>query len=998
MAKALKIAGAVVAVAGLAIVTGGLAAGASLSFIMSASFGVGSLTVGGLIAASAVLNTAGSLLSPKPKAPATSEANANRLTVSMDVRAFRKTVVGSTAMATDLRDQEWSADQSILHRFIVCASHRCQAIREIWFDDKLAWSATGGVQAPYVGYLDVTPVLEGSAANAINIGARMGNTRRYTGLAYVYLRFKLTGNGKKAESPFASSIPSRVTIVGDGALFYDPRLDSTVPGGSGPMRADDQRTWAWSASACRNPALGLLFFLLGWRIQNPATGEWKLAVGKGIPASRIDLPSFITAANLCDEPVTRADGTTEARYRSDGIYSEGDDPGLVLDNYKAAMNAVLDDADGKIRVTVLHNDLATPIGDLSTSDVMGEFTWLQTPPLTDSVNIIRGGYTDPSANSLYQLVDLPEVKIASPDGIDRPQTVNLALVQSPGQGQRLFKLRLGRAQYGGTFTAVFQATAWKYQKGDVIRFSFLPLGWDKKLFRIADMATQVDGTVPMMLREEHPDIYLAYSNEAAAIKAAAPTTYDPTLWPVQQAIADAGKTAEWSNVSGTEGVVTAIKSAGDKADAITKNLVGDKLSNLLRTPLDEQAAFNIDFGAAAISAASALAKQNLVAIQTFGTRIEDDGSKVAESFEQLTSRLDEAEKKVAGIDVKGEVAAGMTQLRRTIANANYASFEAVDNRIATYGEGVTAWQIKEEKARVEANKAVYKSVDEVGLRVVQEGLDRAGAIKDLRNMLIDENGNLVVERIQGLGTRVTVMLNGKPVTLESAIQTVDTSYKTDVGTVAKSVKTLAARMDDVGGATIEQSFKTVADKVTGLSAEYTLKVQTDRNGRKRVAGMGIASENGVSAIVLTTDTLSIETPDGGDKPLLRADIGGVYMPNVRVDHLSAGAIDFEFLSRQSLRDPAGGYQALPGGFYMMWGQYRQYINSETSLSIVFPIAFPTMCMSFVATPYINSASDVRDLWLQNMGAPSRFGASVYTQAPNVTRQTLDGFDWFAVGY
>jgi hypothetical protein len=553
MAKALKIAGAVVAVAGLAIITGGLAAGASLSFIMSAGFGVGSLTVGGLIAVSAALNTAGSLLSPKPKAPSTSEANANRLTVSMDVRAFRKTVVGSTAMATDLRDQEWSADQSILHRFVVCASHRCQAIREIWFDDKLAWTATGGVQGPYIGYLDVTPVLEGSAANAINIGPRMGNTRRYTGLAYVYLRYKLTGNGKKAESPFASSIPSRVTIVGDGALFYDPRLDSTVPGGSGPMRADDQRTWAWSNSACRNPALGLLFFLLGWRIQNPVTGEWKLAVGKGIPASRIDLQSFITAANLCDEPVTRADGTIEPRYRADGIYSEGDDPGLVLDNYKAAMNAVLDDADGKIRVTVLHNDLAAPIGDLTTADVLGEFTWLQTPPLTDSINIVRGGYTDPSANSLYQLVDLPEVRIPSPDGIDRPQTVNLALVQSAGQGQRLFKLRLGRAQYGGTFTAIFQATAWKYQKGDVIRLSFLPLGWDRKLFRIADTATQVDGTVPMMLREEHPDIYAAYSNEAAAITAAAPTSYDPSLWPVVQGIADAGTTANWSSVADDDG-------------------------------------------------------------------------------------------------------------------------------------------------------------------------------------------------------------------------------------------------------------------------------------------------------------------------------------------------------------------------------------------------------------------------------------------------------------
>jgi len=212
MAKALKIAGAVVAVAGLAIITGGLAAGASLSFIMSAGFGVGTLTVGGLIAVGAALNTAGSLLSPKPKAPSTSEANANRLSVSMELRAFRKTVIGSTAMATDLRDQEWSADQSLLHRFIVCASHRVHAIREIWFDDKLAWTATGGVQGPYVGYLQVVAVLEGSAANAINIGAEIRHSRCCSSCSGGASRTLRTARGNsrstRASRPLASILPA----------------------------------------------------------------------------------------------------------------------------------------------------------------------------------------------------------------------------------------------------------------------------------------------------------------------------------------------------------------------------------------------------------------------------------------------------------------------------------------------------------------------------------------------------------------------------------------------------------------------------------------------------------------------------------------------------------------------------------------------------------------------------------------------------------------------
>lgn len=524
MAKVLKIVGAAFAIAGLAIVTGGAAAGLAFGSLLSTS--VAGISAGALLAAGTVISAAGSLLAPRPKAPDVSTNNADRLTASIDLRAARKIIFGTTAMATDIRDQEFTDSQGFLHRWVVVASHKVNAISQIWFDDKLAWSAGGGVTSDFAGYLTVTPVLEGSAANAINISARMGSSRRYTGCAYVYFRYKLTGNTKKTASPFAQSIPSRITIKGNGAPTYDVRLDSTR-GGSGAHRADDQTTWTWSSDGSRNPALCLLWYMLGWRIQNPDTGVWKLAVGKGIPPARIDFDSFITAANLCDEPVGRSAGGTEPRYRCDGIFGENDDPALVLDSLKACMNAVLDDVDGKIRVTVLHNDLGSPIGSLTTHDVLGEFRWDQTPPLSDTFNIIRGGYTDASDASLFQLVDGPDQSFPSPDGIDRIETINLPLVQSSSQRARLLKQRLQRMLYSGTFSAEFQATAWKFQKGDVIRLTFTPLGFDAKLFRIADMAIRVDGVVPMVLREEHPDIYQWDDDDAAAVVGAEPTRYDP---------------------------------------------------------------------------------------------------------------------------------------------------------------------------------------------------------------------------------------------------------------------------------------------------------------------------------------------------------------------------------------------------------------------------------------------------------------------------------------
>ena len=268
-----------------------IAAVAAIGSVIGGALGIGTLAAAagsmlsigiGALAISTAVVVGNSLLSGKPKVQ-NSKENLERLRASIDPRTPRKSVVGKTALATDIRDEEFTDSQTYFHRFIAVAAHKVHAIREIWFDDKLAWSVGGGVTSEFSGYLWVTPILEGNSGNAINISARMGTTRRYTGCAYVHLKYKLTGNSKKTDSPFAQSITTRITIRGDGAAIYDPRLDSTVAGGTGSHRANYQTTWAWDDDACRNPALVLLFYLLGWEINS------KLAVGKGIPPARIDL-------------------------------------------------------------------------------------------------------------------------------------------------------------------------------------------------------------------------------------------------------------------------------------------------------------------------------------------------------------------------------------------------------------------------------------------------------------------------------------------------------------------------------------------------------------------------------------------------------------------------------------------------------------------------------------------------------------------------------------
>jgi hypothetical protein len=504
--------------------------------------GIGTIAKIGITLGLAVLNA--TLLAPN-KAK-TSPSAVNRLQASLVPTQPREFVFGTTALATDVRYQApTGTNQEYIDQIVAVASHQVQSIDEIWFDNVKAWSLSGGVTATYAGYLTVDVRNPGTSSNGIAIDSVWTASCRLTGCAYLHLRYKTTGASSKATSPFSSSIPSRMTIRGSGALVYDPRFDSTVAGGSGSQRANDQTTWAFAPSGVasgRNPALQLLWYLLGWKIQDPAALTWKLAVGKGIPPARLDLPSFITAANICDETVTLAVGGTEPRYRADGVFSEGDDPSTVVQGLLAATNGWLDDGGGKIALNVYKNDLATPALTLTGADILGNELWQQTPSIDQMPNIGRGRYVDPSDTSLYQLVDYPEVRLTSVDGIDRIDSTDYAVVQSPSQVQRLQKQKLQRLQFPGRYSANFGPRAWRLTRGKVVQLSHPGMGWTNKLFRVVTISLGTSGVVAMTLAEEDASIYAWAASELPAVTGGTPTVYNQLNNPLVAGITAATST------------------------------------------------------------------------------------------------------------------------------------------------------------------------------------------------------------------------------------------------------------------------------------------------------------------------------------------------------------------------------------------------------------------------------------------------------------------------
>jgi hypothetical protein len=520
----------VVAVAApyLAPIALGLAAGSLAAIAVVAAIEVGVALAGTLLQGGG------------PKGSLTNTAQGRLYATLVTTEPRKWWLGGPTAGGNDVRYQTYTGTkQEYYHQVIAHASHQVQSIDEIWIDNEQAWTKIGGVQGRYVNWLTVTTRELATSANGIAIDGVWTASCTLTGCAYTYLQYKLldTTNSSNA-SPFQSGISGRLTFRGKGAPTYDPRLDSTVTGGTGTHRAATQSTWAWSDTGSRNPALQLLWFLLGWQING------KIALGMGLPPARIDLASFITAANHCDESVTLAAGGSEPRYRGDGLISEGDDRSAVVQHLCQTMNATLRDSGGKIALQVINNDLATPVATFGLNDILGSEQYEQTQPLNNYFNIVRGRRVDATDQALYQLTDFPQVVLTSPDGIDRIQTTDYPLVQANGQAQRLAKLSLKRAQYQAKYTAMFGSNAWAVSLGNIVQINHSGMNWTNKLMRVVAQSIGQSGQVKMTLLEESTNVYTWAAEDVAGTVGGTPKVVVPTSLPLGSVAANADVTTQ----------------------------------------------------------------------------------------------------------------------------------------------------------------------------------------------------------------------------------------------------------------------------------------------------------------------------------------------------------------------------------------------------------------------------------------------------------------------
>jgi hypothetical protein len=501
---------------------GKIALGAGVIFLAAVAAPSVFLLKAGLLTGTALI-TSGLSDATRPKFRAQLTAFDPK-SINADPAAPRKFVFGRTAFPIDLRYFEPSGtDQEFIDYIFVLAAHKSDAIESIYIEEDLAWTAAGGAQGKYVGYLTVEVITEAgpSAFHTVNAGTVWGSNTRLTGCTTIKVRVKRSDNSKTSQSPFASGVNGRWAIIGTGMPVYDPALDSTVAGGSGSQRANDNTTWAYTATVARgnNPALQLLAYLLGWRIGGV------VSVGCGMPADTIDLASFATAAALCDESVALAGGGTQRRFEAGRAFSDGDDPLGVITVLLQSMNGELVDDGGRLALRIAVNDLTAAV-TLTDDDFVGGYVWRPEPAISQQYTLVRGRYSQPDAPSLFGLVDYPEVAIPRTSLAPRPLTIELSAVQDQRRAERIAKQAAQRSLFQGEFAVTLGIRGWLLRRNMVVAIDSNVRGWTNKLFRVRSLGFNDDGTINATFRPEDASIYAWDADESAVVTPVGRTVFD----------------------------------------------------------------------------------------------------------------------------------------------------------------------------------------------------------------------------------------------------------------------------------------------------------------------------------------------------------------------------------------------------------------------------------------------------------------------------------------
>lgn len=405
--KALKIAGIVVGAVALAATGVGLIAGAGTALAATAATVATVATI-----ASAAINVAGALASPKFSQQGTPTTFQTNPQSGLPYAMGRTRMSGVRIFAeTNTRPGYTKFDDLLWFGVLLSAGGAIEAIEGFTGDNVPYYfnASTGQVSGDLANYMAQKVHLGGPQSSAIALslmgGAAPGWTtqHRLSGMAHAMWALRFDKDGEK----LASGVPEPAWI-GRWVKVYDPRKDSTYPGGSGSHRVLDESTYEWS----ENGALHALTWALG-RWQNG-----KRTLGIGAPVANIRFNDFVEAANVADAN----------QWKCGGVEWSTDSKWDILQRMLQSAGAERTMTGAMIGCRV--NAPRVPIATISSSQLLDRLSISTTKSRRERFNTVIPRFRDEESD--WEIVSGTPVSVpayVAADGGQRTKEIDFPLVQ-----------------------------------------------------------------------------------------------------------------------------------------------------------------------------------------------------------------------------------------------------------------------------------------------------------------------------------------------------------------------------------------------------------------------------------------------------------------------------------------------------------------------------------------------------------------------------------------
>lgn len=355
--------------------------------------------------------------------------------------------------AGDQADGEW------LHMVYVLSEGEIDAVEDIYLGEEVI--QTYGEHASYELVTNPTQVNAFLKANSPD----WRDTQIGRGLSFVRLSFRYSAE------KYPSGIPDVRFVLRGRRDIYDPRTGTT--------------------GYSENTALHILWFL-----RNRC----------GVPDDEIVFSSFASSANVCDEMLANADGSTSARYRSGCVIGADESRTQVMQKLEAACGGKLIRVGGRWMLQV--GAYYGPYDFEITEDmVIGTVTGSTEPTNDSAINTVRGTFVDPS--QAWAETDYPEVSVSEwvvADGGEAAETLSFSYVSNPYQAQRLANIELRRRRAGGTLSIPMNFMGYNCRPGRSVKVNLPSLNIVGE-FIVTDWSMSPDSGCNVSVAQNEPAIF-----------------------------------------------------------------------------------------------------------------------------------------------------------------------------------------------------------------------------------------------------------------------------------------------------------------------------------------------------------------------------------------------------------------------------------------------------------------------------------------------------------